>query len=96
MTTCKQLSEEVMQKIEKENEARARRRKIVRNVATASLMLGVLIPTGIYFGTSEKFDHFRPLSKPSREETQPLPDDDLSASPQSFANDGGMYVITLS
>ena len=96
MKTCKQLSEEVIQKIEKENAARERRRKITRNVITASLMLGVLIPTGVYLGTSKDINPLRPLSKPSREDTQPLPEEDSSSSPQAFVNDGGVYVITLS
>jgi hypothetical protein len=72
MKTSKQLSQEVLEKIAHKNEERAKMKKRLQKAAVAVVIVGVLIPTSVYLGTTEKFDKNTPLSKPL-EQSEQLP-----------------------
>ncbi len=72
MKTSKQLSQEVLEKIAHKNEERAKMKKRLQKAAVAVVIVGVLIPTSVYLGATEKFDKNTPLSKPL-EQSEQLP-----------------------
>lgn len=90
MKTSKQLSQEVLEKIAHKNEERAKMKKRLQKAAVAVVIVGVLIPTSLYLGTTEKFHKNTPLSKPL-EQSEPLPsasEEDSSIAPGEFEMSG--------
>ena len=90
MKTSKQLSQEVLEKIAQKNEERAKMKKRLQKAAVAVVIVGVLIPTSLYLGSTEKFNKNTPLSKPL-EQSEQLPsasEEDTSVTPGEFQMSG--------
>jgi hypothetical protein len=63
MKTCKDLSQEIMEKIQRKERARLRIKKCVRRVVSVAIIVGFLIPATL-FSITDELGKYRPLSFP--------------------------------
>lgn len=93
MKTSKQLTEEIFEKITVRKRERYHAKKRAKRIFAACMICGFLVPTAVYFTTTEELNHQQNFTLNPREE-RPF-DPDLPGEDSTETYDGNGFSVSL-